>query len=77
MTPSVANFLLITFGREPGRTAADADAFLSSRGLILRAVKAYGLPDSLRLTVGTAEANRLVVAGLADFLRQPAAVVGG
>ena len=27
----------------------------------------YGLPDALRLTVGTEEANRLVVASLADF----------
>lgn len=68
VTPSVGNFVLITFTREPGRTADDADAYLSSHGLILRAVKAYGLPDSLRLTVGTAEANRLVVSTLQAFL---------
>jgi histidinol-phosphate aminotransferase len=69
VTPSVGNFLLIHFPTTPGRTAKDADAFLTSRGLILRAVAAYGLPDSLRLTVGDEDANRLVVAALADFMQ--------
>jgi histidinol-phosphate aminotransferase len=67
VTPSVGNFLLIHFPDTPGRTAKDADAFLSERGLVLRAVGAYGLPDCLRLTVGTEEANRLVVTALKDF----------
>jgi histidinol-phosphate aminotransferase len=68
VTPSVANFVLIHFPRDKGRTADDADAFLTKRGLILRALKNYKLPHALRLTVGTEEANRLVVAGLRDFL---------
>jgi histidinol-phosphate aminotransferase len=68
VTPSVANFVLIHFPRIKGRTAADADAFLSRRGLILRRVTAYHLPDALRLTVGSEEANRLVVAALAAFV---------
>ena len=68
VTPSVGNFLLITFPREPGRTAKEADAFLAARGLIVRAVAAYGLPDSLRLTIGGEEANHAVVAALGDFL---------
>ncbi|APF36385.1 histidinol-phosphate transaminase [Chelatococcus daeguensis] len=69
VTPSVGNFLLIHFPDEAKRGARAADAFLSARGLILRGVGAYGLPNALRLTIGTAEANRLVVAALADFLR--------
>jgi histidinol-phosphate aminotransferase len=68
VTPSVGNFLLIHFPNEPGRTAKDADAFLTARGLILRRVDAYGLPHALRLTIGQEEANRLVVSGLKDFL---------
>jgi histidinol-phosphate aminotransferase len=68
VTPSAGNFLLITFPNEAGKTAQEADAFLSSHGLILRAVKAYGLPNSLRLTVGEEEANRLVVDTLSAFL---------
>jgi histidinol-phosphate aminotransferase len=72
VTPSVANFILIHFPKTKGRTSPDADAFLSARGLILRAVSSYGLPDALRLTVGTEEANRLVVAALAEFMGKKA-----
>jgi len=68
VTPSVANFVLIHFPRQKGRTAQDADAFLTARGLILRQVGAYKLPHALRMSVGTEEANRLVVAALAEFL---------
>jgi histidinol-phosphate aminotransferase len=66
---SVGNFVLIHFGKEKGRTVHDADRFLSARGLILRGVAAYGLPDSLRLTIGPEAANRAVVAALADFAK--------
>jgi histidinol-phosphate aminotransferase len=69
VTPSVGNFLLIHFPAEAGRTSRDADAFLTARGLILRRVDAYGLPNCLRLTVGDEEANRLVVAALRDFVQ--------
>ena len=68
VTPSVANFILIHFPLEKGRTAADADAFLTKRGLVLRALTNYGLPHALRLTIGTEEANRLVIDGLRDFV---------
>ncbi len=68
VTPSVANFLLIHFPRTKGKTAAEADAFLTSRGLILRRVTSYHLPDALRMTVGSEEANRLAVATLAEFM---------
>lgn len=68
VTPSVGNFILIHFGDEKGKTAADADAFLTSRGLILRNVGSYGLPNALRMSIGTKEANHLVVDALADFL---------
>ncbi len=68
VTPSVGNFLLIEFPTEAGRTAQDADAFLTQRGLILRAVGAYGLKRCLRLTIGSQEQNELVVAALKDFM---------
>ncbi len=68
VTPSVANFVLIHFPQEKGRTADDADAFLTRRGLVLRGLKNYKLPHALRLTVGTEEANRLVVTGLREFV---------
>src|SRR5712692_9656308 len=68
VTPSIANFVLIHFADGKGRTAEDADAFLTRRGLILRRVKAYKLPNALRMTVGSEEANRLAVAVLSEFM---------
>jgi histidinol-phosphate aminotransferase len=68
VTPSVANFLLIHFPDTKGKTAAEADTFLSSRGLVLRRVAAYHLPNALRMSVGSEEANRLVVAALKEFV---------
>jgi histidinol-phosphate aminotransferase len=72
VTPSVANFLLIHFPQAKGRTAKEADAFLTSHGLVLRQVGVYKLPNALRMSVGTEEANRLVIAALKDFLTKAA-----
>lgn len=72
VAPSVANFLLVHFPASAGKTAKEADAFLMKRGLILRQMTSYGLPDCLRLSVGTEEANRLVVKVLAEFMDRKA-----
>jgi histidinol-phosphate aminotransferase len=71
VTPSIANFVLIHFPETKGRTAEEADAFLTQRGLITRRVKAYKLPNALRMSVGSEEANRLMVKTLAEFLGKP------
>jgi len=68
VTPSVANFLLVHFAEDAARGALAADAFLKSRAIIVRRVDAYGLPNALRMTVGTEADNRAVVSALADFL---------
>ncbi len=68
VTPSVANFLLMHFDGVGGKTAATADEFLRGRGIILRRVTGYGLPNALRLTIGTEDENRAVVAALAAYL---------
>jgi histidinol-phosphate aminotransferase len=65
---SVANFVLIHFPPEGEKTAAKADAFLLKRGVILRGVASYGLPNCLRMTVGTEEQNRLAVSLLQQFM---------
>ncbi len=69
VTPSVGNFLLVHFSPDAPHAAEAADAFLSARGFILRSVSAYGLPNALRLTVGSEDANRGVVAALSEFMR--------
>ncbi len=68
VVPTVANFLLLRFSGADGKTAEAADAFLRSRGLILRSTASYKLPDCLRMTVGLAEHNEMVVAALTDFM---------
>ena len=64
--PSEGNFVLADFG-VPERAQA-ADAFLRTRGIIVRAVGGYGLPHCLRITVGTAEEVGLVVEAMGAFM---------
>jgi histidinol-phosphate aminotransferase len=67
VTPSVGNFVLVHFDGS-GKTAPEADDFLIARGYILRRVAGYGFPNALRMTIGSEEANRGVVAALAELL---------
>ncbi len=68
VTPSVGNFLLLHFKPSGVHTAAAADAYLKSQGIIVRRVVGYGLPDALRVTVGSESDNRAVIDALATFL---------
>ncbi|MGI9415529.1 MAG: histidinol-phosphate transaminase [Hyphomicrobiales bacterium] len=68
VTPSVGNFVLIHFPDRDGKRAADADTFLTERGLILRRLDNYHLPNALRMSIGSEEANQAVIAALMDFL---------
>ena len=66
ISPTVANFVLVKFGAAPKDAAAARD-FLKSRFILVRQMASYHLPDYLRITVGTEEENRAVVAALAEF----------
>lgn len=68
VTESVGNFLLIHFPQSGSHTARSADAFLNSRGIILRSTAGYGLGNALRMTIGTGDENRAVIAALQEFL---------
>jgi len=65
--PSVANFVLVSF---PGgeKQANEVYESLLNKGIIVRRVVNYGLPDCLRITVGLEEDNRAVVDCLKGFL---------
>jgi len=69
---SQANFLM--FGMPEGApTAAECFETLLRRGIIIRALKSYGLPDLLRVSVGNAEENLLFLETMADITaRRPA-----
>jgi histidinol-phosphate aminotransferase len=64
--PSAANFVLVDFGS--AARAVAADRFLRQRGIIVRNVKSYGLPECLRITIGTDEECNLVAEGLNAFV---------
>jgi len=66
VTPSVANFVLVHFDGS-GKTAQEVDSWLSRRGFIPRGVAAYGFPNSLRITIGSEEANLGFVAALKEL----------
>jgi histidinol-phosphate aminotransferase len=67
--PSAANFILVSFERGGGRSAAKASAWLEERGILARPMAAYGLPDCLRLSVGLEDENRAAVQALREFMR--------
>jgi histidinol-phosphate aminotransferase len=68
LTPSVANFVLARFPDDPHRNADAAFAFLQSRGILTRKMGAYGLPQHLRITIGTGPEMAAVAATLAEFM---------
>jgi len=64
---SIGNFVLVRF---PGGAdqAQAANAHLKKQGIIVRPVSGYGLPDCLRITVGTEDDNKAVIEALKDFI---------
>jgi histidinol-phosphate aminotransferase len=57
--PSVANFILVKVGDGPRLFDA-----LQRRGVIVRPMKSYGMPEWLRITVGTPAQNERLLAEL-------------
>jgi histidinol-phosphate aminotransferase len=66
--PSEGNFVLADFGT--AERARAADEAMRARGLILRAMGGYGLPQALRITIGTAEECTMVIEALSAFMAQ-------
>jgi histidinol-phosphate aminotransferase len=67
VVPSEANFILVLFPDEPGQRAADAFQALLAKGLIVREVGVYGIPNGLRISIGPEAAMRAVAETLQDF----------
>lgn len=71
VTPSVGNFVLIHFpDDDPARSAEAADAYLVDRGYVLRRVVPYALPNALRMTIGSDQANQGVIDALTSFMQK-------
>ena len=69
VTASDCNFLLIEAGSNLNFSAEEIYEFLCSKGLIVRQMKEYNLSDYLRITIGTEEANKLVISSLEELLK--------
>ena len=61
--PSVANFILVKVGN--GRKVFEA---LQRRKVIARPVDVYQLPEYIRITIGTPEENRTMLAALREVM---------
>ncbi|MBL8627999.1 MAG: aminotransferase class I/II-fold pyridoxal phosphate-dependent enzyme, partial [Rhodospirillaceae bacterium] len=66
------NFVLPYFDGKNGKTAAAADAFLQSKGLIARRVDNYELPNYLRITIGADDEMDLLLSALDEFMNSKA-----
>ncbi len=64
--PSAGNFILARFADKASADAAYAH--LMSRGIIARLMGGYGLPESIRITIGLEDENRALVDALAEHL---------
>jgi len=64
IVPSVANFILVKVG-----DGAGVFVELQKRGVIVRPMRAYGMPEWLRVTVGTSAQNERLLTTLGNVLR--------
>ncbi len=64
--PSAGNFVLVTF--DSAAAADQCRQFLKTRGIIVRQMGAYKLPESLRVSIGTGEEMQLACAAIKEYL---------
>ena len=71
---SYANFVVARFPQAADATliekrdAGSASSFLKSKGIIVRQLDGYGLPDAIRISIGLEEDMRKVVSALSEFM---------
>ncbi|MDC3140221.1 histidinol-phosphate transaminase [Alphaproteobacteria bacterium] len=65
---SVTNFLLIKFPKEGLYSAQNAEKFLAEKGILVRGMNAYNLPNYLRVSIGNEEENITFIKQLKNFL---------
>jgi histidinol-phosphate aminotransferase len=63
--PTAGNFVLVDVGGN-GQLVYER---LLRQGVIVRPMGGYGLPNSLRITIGTADQNERLIAALATVMR--------
>ncbi|MDX2143081.1 MAG: histidinol-phosphate transaminase [Rhodospirillaceae bacterium] len=67
ITGTEGNFVNVGFSDQPGRKAADLDAHLKSKGISVRPMAMFGLPNHLRITIGTDDEMQALMDALEGF----------
>jgi histidinol-phosphate aminotransferase len=62
--PTEANFICVNVRRD----CMDVDRAVMDLGVTIRPLKSFGIPDSIRVTIGTPEQNRIFIACLEKTL---------
>lgn len=65
--PSQANFIMLTNLKQPMHAI---DQALLRRGVIIRPTDPFGIPEALRITVGTPKQNQCLVAAFKEVLEE-------
>jgi len=66
--PSQSNFLMFSLPPNRGYSARNVFEALLTRGVIIRPLQSYKLPDYLRVTVGNPTENKLFITALAGLI---------
>lgn len=66
--PSQGNFLLIDVRQSGGRIGGEVFQSALAKGVIFRPVANYGLPHALRISIGSADENRIAAKALESVL---------
>jgi histidinol-phosphate aminotransferase len=64
----VGNFVVAKFPETKGKTAAEALAYLKERGVTVRGLAGYHMPNHLRVSVGTVDGNTAALRLFKEFL---------
>ena len=70
VNPSVANFVIVHFDPDTPKNAEAAYQYLFDQGIVTRRVGGYGLPDWVRMSIGTREEMTTVRNALKGFLEK-------
>lgn len=68
VTGTEGNFVCVGFPAEEGRSVKEADAFLRERNIITRAMAGFGLPNHLRVTIGTDDEMTVCLDAVEEFV---------
>ncbi len=65
--PTDANFFFVPFASEAEALRVNEE--LLKRGVIVRPLRAFGLPEGLRMTIGTREQNEVLIGALREIVK--------